>query len=70
MLAGRGSSDLRGANMIRGIHGLFYSSDPDATRAFFKEKVKLPGSDIGEGWWMRRRKPIAPSAQRASSKRR
>jgi catechol 2,3-dioxygenase-like lactoylglutathione lyase family enzyme len=38
--------------MIRGIHGLFYSSDPAATRAFFKEKVKLPGSDIGEGWWI------------------
>lgn len=38
--------------MIRGIHGLFYSSDPDATRAFFKEKVKLPGSDIGGGWWI------------------
>ena len=38
--------------MIRGIHGLFYSSDPDATRAFFKDKVKLPGSDIGEGWWI------------------
>jgi catechol 2,3-dioxygenase-like lactoylglutathione lyase family enzyme len=38
--------------MIRGIHGLFYSSDPDATRAFFKEKVQLPGSDIGEGWWI------------------
>ncbi|HZS39871.1 MAG TPA: VOC family protein [Polyangia bacterium] len=38
--------------MIRGIHGLFYSSDPDATRAFFKEKVQLPGSDIGQGWWI------------------
>jgi catechol 2,3-dioxygenase-like lactoylglutathione lyase family enzyme len=38
--------------MIRGIHGLLYSSDPDATRAFFKEKVRLPGSDIGEGWWI------------------
>lgn len=38
--------------MIRGIHGLFYSSDPDATRAFFREKVKLPGSDVGEGWWI------------------
>jgi hypothetical protein len=38
--------------MIRGIHGLFYSSDPDATRAFFKEKVKLPGTDIGQGWWI------------------
>jgi catechol 2,3-dioxygenase-like lactoylglutathione lyase family enzyme len=38
--------------MIRGIHGLFYSSDPDATRQFFKEKVQLPGSDIGHGWWI------------------
>ena len=38
--------------MIRGIHGLLYSSDPDATRAFFKDKVRLPGSDIGEGWWI------------------
>ena len=38
--------------MIRGIHGLFYSSDPEATRAFFKEQVKLPGSDIGQGWWI------------------
>ena len=38
--------------MIRGIHGLLYSSDPDATRAFFRDKVKLPGSDIGEGWWI------------------
>ena len=37
---------------IRGIHGLFYSSDPEATRAFFRDKVKLPGSDIGEGWWI------------------
>jgi predicted enzyme related to lactoylglutathione lyase len=38
--------------MIRGIHGLFYSSDPDATRAFFREKVRLPGTDIGQGWWI------------------
>jgi len=38
--------------MIRVIHGLFYSSDPDATRAFFREKVRLPGNDIGEGWWI------------------
>src|SRR5687768_7739653 len=38
--------------MIRGIHGLFYSSDPEATRLFFKEKVRLPGTDIGEGWWI------------------
>jgi predicted enzyme related to lactoylglutathione lyase len=38
--------------MIKGIHGLFYSSDPDATRKFFREQVQLPGSDIGQGWWI------------------
>ncbi len=38
--------------MIKGIHGLFYSSDPEATRTFFREQVQLPGSDIGEGWWI------------------
>lgn len=38
--------------MIRGIHGLLYSSDPDATRAFFKDMMKLPGGDVGEGWWI------------------
>jgi catechol 2,3-dioxygenase-like lactoylglutathione lyase family enzyme len=38
--------------MIRGLHGLFYSSDPEATRRFFREQVKLPGTDIGGGWWI------------------
>jgi hypothetical protein len=38
--------------MIRGIHGLLYSSDPDATRSFFRSVMKLPGSDIGGGWWI------------------
>ncbi|MEO6708171.1 MAG: VOC family protein [Planctomycetota bacterium] len=38
--------------MIRGIHGLLYSSNSDATRAFLRDKVKLPGSDIGGGWWI------------------
>jgi predicted enzyme related to lactoylglutathione lyase len=38
--------------MIRGIHGLLYSSDPEATRKFFRERMKLPGSDIGDGWWI------------------
>ena len=36
--------------MIKGIHGLLYSSDAEATRAFFRDKVKLPGSDVGGGW--------------------
>lgn len=38
--------------MIRGIHGLLYSSDPDATRSFFRHTMKLPGGDIGGGWWI------------------
>jgi hypothetical protein len=38
--------------MIRGIHGLFYSSSPEETRAFFRDRVRLPGTDIGQGWWI------------------
>ena len=38
--------------MIRGIHGLLYSSEPEATRAFFRNQVKLPATDVGGGWWI------------------
>jgi catechol 2,3-dioxygenase-like lactoylglutathione lyase family enzyme len=36
--------------MIRGLHGLFYSSDADATRAFMRDALKLPFIDVGGGW--------------------
>jgi predicted enzyme related to lactoylglutathione lyase len=36
--------------MIRGIHGLFYTSDAQGTRAFIRDKLKLPHTDVGEGW--------------------
>jgi predicted enzyme related to lactoylglutathione lyase len=36
--------------MIRGLHGLFYSSEPEAARAFLRDKVKLPFTDTGGGW--------------------
>jgi predicted enzyme related to lactoylglutathione lyase len=36
--------------MIRGIHGLFYTSDAQATRDFIRDKLKLPHTDVGEGW--------------------
>lgn len=36
--------------MIKGIHGLLYSSDPAAARAFLRDKVKLPATDVGDGW--------------------
>jgi hypothetical protein len=36
--------------MIRGVHGLFYSSDAAATRAFLRDQLRLPHTDVGEGW--------------------
>jgi predicted enzyme related to lactoylglutathione lyase len=36
--------------MIRGLHGLFYSSDSEATRAFMRDVLKLPYTDVGGGW--------------------
>lgn len=36
--------------MIRGIHGLFFSSRPNLTLAFLCDKLGLPGLDIGDGW--------------------
>jgi predicted enzyme related to lactoylglutathione lyase len=36
--------------MIKGIHGLFYTSKPDELRAFLRDKLKLPFTDTGGGW--------------------
>ncbi|MEO0652321.1 MAG: VOC family protein [Planctomycetota bacterium] len=36
--------------MITGLHGMFYSSDPEATRAFLRDVLELPATDVGEGW--------------------
>jgi catechol 2,3-dioxygenase-like lactoylglutathione lyase family enzyme len=36
--------------MIRGVHTMFYSSQPDALRAFFRDKLGFPCSDVGGGW--------------------
>ena len=36
--------------MIRGIHGLFYSSAPEDVRAFIRDRLGLPYSDVGGGW--------------------
>jgi len=36
--------------MIRGMHAMFYSSEAAALRMFLKDKLGLPGTDIGEGW--------------------
>lgn len=36
--------------MIRGVHTMFYSSEPDAFRAFVRDKLGFKAHDVGEGW--------------------
>src|SRR5438309_434697 len=36
--------------MIRGVHTMFYSSEPEAVRAFLRDKLKFPYTDVGQGW--------------------
>jgi predicted enzyme related to lactoylglutathione lyase len=36
--------------MITGVHALLYSHDADATRAFFRDVLKLGTVDGGRGW--------------------
>ena len=36
--------------MIKGVHTMFYSSEADALRAFLRDKLGFPYTDVGEGW--------------------
>lgn len=36
--------------MITGAHTVFFSSDADADRAFFRDVLGLPSVDAGGGW--------------------
>ena len=36
--------------MIRGVHTMFYSSEPEAVRAFLRDKLGFPCTDVGQGW--------------------
>jgi catechol 2,3-dioxygenase-like lactoylglutathione lyase family enzyme len=36
--------------MIRGVHTMFYSAEAEALRAFLRDKLGLPGTDVGGGW--------------------
>jgi catechol 2,3-dioxygenase-like lactoylglutathione lyase family enzyme len=36
--------------MIRGMHAMFYTSQPEALRAFFRDKLGFTGFDVGDGW--------------------
>ena len=35
--------------MIKGVHTMFYSSEPEALRAFLREKLSVPATDVDEG---------------------
>jgi hypothetical protein len=36
--------------MIIGAHSIIYSKDPEADRVFFRDVLKLPNVDVGNGW--------------------
>lgn len=36
--------------MITGVHMILYSQDPEADRAFFRDVLKFPNVDAGDGW--------------------
>ena len=36
--------------MIKGVHTMFYSSKPEELRAFIRDKLGLPFTDVGDGW--------------------
>lgn len=36
--------------MIRGLHGMLYTSQPAELRAFLRDKLNFPASDVGDGW--------------------
>jgi len=36
--------------MIKGVHTMFYTSQPEALRAFLRDKLGFPFTDVGEGW--------------------
>ncbi len=36
--------------MIRGVHTMFYTSQPEELRAFLRDKLQFPHFDVGDGW--------------------
>lgn len=36
--------------MIKGVHTMFYTSEPEALRSFIRDKLRFPFTDVGEGW--------------------
>ena len=36
--------------MIKGVHTMFYTSEPEKLRAFLRDKLGFPATDVGQGW--------------------
>ena len=36
--------------MITGAHAVVFSTNPDADRTFFRDVLKFPSVDVGDGW--------------------
>ena len=36
--------------MIKGVHTMFYSSQPEALRAFIRDKLEFSFTDVGDDW--------------------
>ena len=36
--------------MIKGVHTMFYSAEPDKLRAFLRDTLAFPSTDVGDGW--------------------
>jgi predicted enzyme related to lactoylglutathione lyase len=36
--------------MIKGVHTMFYSSKAQELRAFIRDKLRFPCTDVGDGW--------------------
>jgi len=47
---GRISLYIGGFVALLGMHGMVYSSQPEALRAYFRDKLGLPSVDVGDGW--------------------
>jgi catechol 2,3-dioxygenase-like lactoylglutathione lyase family enzyme len=41
---------VKEGSMIRGVHTMFYTSEAEALRAFLRDKLGLPATDVGDGW--------------------
>lgn len=36
--------------MIRGMHAMFYSSEPEQLRVFLRDTLGFKSTDVGDGW--------------------